>query len=130
MTLKHDGPSYPSPARLRVAAVCRTQLDNSNRPELFEANNGDVPFMVDDKKLQDSIDRSEIINLVSKSIITRDSGLWEKLAECLPRRRRIHIILVAGKALGLYQGRKQEARSRASGGRRTKAYDQQSLDRS
>jgi len=38
--------------------------------------------MVDEKKLQDSIDRSEIINLVSKSIITRDSGLWEKLAEC------------------------------------------------
>ena len=38
--------------------------------------------MVDEKKLQESVDRSEIINLVSKSIITRDSGLWEKLAEC------------------------------------------------
>lgn len=38
--------------------------------------------MIDEKRLQESIDRSEIINLVSKSILTRDSGLWEKLAEC------------------------------------------------
>ena len=38
--------------------------------------------MVDQKKLQESIDRSEIINVVSKSILTRDSGLWEQLAEC------------------------------------------------
>jgi hypothetical protein len=38
--------------------------------------------MVDQKRLQESIDRSEIINVVSRSIITRDSGWWEKLAEC------------------------------------------------
>jgi SnoaL-like domain len=38
--------------------------------------------MVDEKKIQDAIDRSEIINVVSKSIITRDSGLWDQLAEC------------------------------------------------
>jgi hypothetical protein len=38
--------------------------------------------MVDEKKLQASIDRSEIINVVSKSILTRDAGLWEQLAEC------------------------------------------------
>jgi SnoaL-like protein len=38
--------------------------------------------MIDEKRLQASIDRSEIIHLVSKSIITRDSGLWDKLAEC------------------------------------------------
>jgi SnoaL-like domain len=38
--------------------------------------------MIDEKKIQDAIDRSEIINLVSKSIITRDSGLWDQLAEC------------------------------------------------
>jgi hypothetical protein len=38
--------------------------------------------MVDQKRLQKSIDRSEIINVVSQSIITRDSGWWEKLAEC------------------------------------------------
>jgi SnoaL-like domain len=38
--------------------------------------------MIDERKLQDTIDRSEIINLVSKSIITRDSGLWDQLAEC------------------------------------------------
>jgi hypothetical protein len=38
--------------------------------------------MIDDKKLQEAIDRSEIINVVSKSIIARDSGLWDKLAEC------------------------------------------------
>lgn len=38
--------------------------------------------MVDEKRVQASIDRSEIINLVSKSIITRDSGWWDQLAEC------------------------------------------------
>jgi len=38
--------------------------------------------MIDEKRLRDSIDRSEIINVVSKSILTRDSGLWDKLAEC------------------------------------------------
>lgn len=38
--------------------------------------------MVDERKLQESIDRSEIINVVSKSIITRDSGMWKDLAEC------------------------------------------------
>ena len=38
--------------------------------------------MIDEKKLQESIDRNEIINLISKSILTRDSGLWEQLAEC------------------------------------------------
>jgi hypothetical protein len=38
--------------------------------------------MIDEKRLQDSIDRSEIIQVVSKSIVTRDSGWWEKLAEC------------------------------------------------
>jgi hypothetical protein len=38
--------------------------------------------MVDEKKLQESIDRSEIINVISKSIVTRDSGQWEQLAEC------------------------------------------------
>lgn len=38
--------------------------------------------MADQKKLQESIDRSEIINVVFKSIITRDSVLWDQLAEC------------------------------------------------
>jgi hypothetical protein len=38
--------------------------------------------MIDEKKIQDAIDRSEIINLVSKSIISRDSGLWDQLAQC------------------------------------------------
>jgi hypothetical protein len=38
--------------------------------------------MIDESKLQETIDRSEIINLVSKSVITRDSGLWDQLAEC------------------------------------------------
>lgn len=38
--------------------------------------------MIEDNRLQDSIDRSEIINLISKSIITRDSGRWEELAQC------------------------------------------------
>ena len=38
--------------------------------------------MIDEKKLQLSIDRTEIINLVSKSIIARDSGLWGQLADC------------------------------------------------
>jgi SnoaL-like domain len=38
--------------------------------------------MIDEKKLQAAIDRSEIINLVSKSIIARDSGLWDQLAAC------------------------------------------------
>jgi hypothetical protein len=39
-------------------------------------------MMIDEKKLQESVDRSEIVNLISKSIITRDSGLWDQLAEC------------------------------------------------
>jgi hypothetical protein len=38
--------------------------------------------MIDEKRIQASIDRTEIINVVSKSIITRDSGLWDQLAEC------------------------------------------------
>ena len=38
--------------------------------------------MIDEKRLQESIDRNEIINLISKSILTRDSGLWDQLAEC------------------------------------------------
>jgi hypothetical protein len=38
--------------------------------------------MIDEKRLQESIDRDEIINLISKSIVTRDSGLWDQLAEC------------------------------------------------
>lgn len=38
--------------------------------------------MIDEKKLQESIDRSEILNLISKSILARDSGFWDKLAEC------------------------------------------------
>ena len=38
--------------------------------------------MIDEKKLQESIDRSEIINVISKSILTRDSGRWQELAEC------------------------------------------------
>jgi len=38
--------------------------------------------MIDEQRLRDSVDRSEIINVISKSIITRDSGLWEQLAEC------------------------------------------------
>lgn len=38
--------------------------------------------MIDEKRLQESIDRSEIANLISKSIIARDSGLWDELAAC------------------------------------------------
>ena len=38
--------------------------------------------MIEEKRLRDTIDRSEIINLISKSIITRDSGRWDELAEC------------------------------------------------
>ena len=38
--------------------------------------------MIDEKRLQEAIDRIEITNLISKSIIARDSGLWDKLAEC------------------------------------------------
>ena len=38
--------------------------------------------MIDERKLQETIDRSEIINVVAKSIIARDSGMWTELAEC------------------------------------------------
>jgi hypothetical protein len=37
--------------------------------------------MVDSKRLQESVDRSEIVNLIGKSILTRDSGMWDRLAE-------------------------------------------------
>ncbi len=38
--------------------------------------------MIDEKQLQEAIDRSAITNLISKSIIIRDSGRWDELAEC------------------------------------------------
>lgn len=38
--------------------------------------------MIDESRLQRAIDRSEIINLISKSILTRDSGDWRGLSEC------------------------------------------------
>lgn len=38
--------------------------------------------MIDEKRLQASVDRSEIIDVISKSILTRDSGRWEELASC------------------------------------------------
>jgi hypothetical protein len=38
--------------------------------------------MADEQRLRASIDRSEISNLVAKSIITRDSGMWDQLMEC------------------------------------------------
>lgn len=38
--------------------------------------------MIDERRLQASIDRSEISSLVAKSIITRDSGMWDELMEC------------------------------------------------
>jgi hypothetical protein len=38
--------------------------------------------MVDSKRLRESVDRSEIVNLIGKSILTRDSGMWDRLAEC------------------------------------------------
>jgi hypothetical protein len=39
-------------------------------------------FMFEKQRLQASIDRSEISNLVAKSIITRDSGMWKELMGC------------------------------------------------
>jgi hypothetical protein len=39
-------------------------------------------FMIDEQRLQATIDRSEIQDVVSRSIVSRDSGLWEKLAAC------------------------------------------------
>jgi hypothetical protein len=38
--------------------------------------------LIDAKRLRDAVDRTEIVNLIGKSIIARDSGLWESLAEC------------------------------------------------
>lgn len=38
--------------------------------------------MIDERRLLESIDRSEIINVISKSILTRDSGRWDELASC------------------------------------------------
>ncbi len=38
--------------------------------------------MIDEKRLQQCIDRSEIINLACKSTITRDSGMWDELVGC------------------------------------------------
>jgi hypothetical protein len=46
---------------------------------LFHA---DGVSMINEKKLQEAVDRSEIINVISQSIIARDSGLWDQLAEC------------------------------------------------
>jgi hypothetical protein len=41
-----------------------------------------TPFMVDDKKLQQAVDRNEIENLIAISIIARDSGFWADLVDC------------------------------------------------
>lgn len=38
--------------------------------------------MIDEKKLQEAIDRNEIENVIARSIIARDSGRWEDLADC------------------------------------------------
>jgi hypothetical protein len=38
--------------------------------------------MIDEKRLRQSVDRGEIITVVSKSILTRDSGWWDQLVEC------------------------------------------------
>jgi hypothetical protein len=32
--------------------------------------------------MQETIDRSEILNLISKSIVTLASNFWDQLAEC------------------------------------------------
>lgn len=37
--------------------------------------------MIDEKKLHEAIDRSDITGLVAKSILTRDNGLWKEHAE-------------------------------------------------
>jgi hypothetical protein len=54
--------------------------------------------MIDEKKLQESIDRSEIINLISKSILVRDAGFWEKLAECYHSKAEVSSSWYKGKA--------------------------------
>ena len=38
--------------------------------------------MVDEKKLQLTIDRNEIRHVVAKSVLARDSGQWKELGEC------------------------------------------------
>jgi len=38
--------------------------------------------MVDETRLEQAIDRSEIRDVIAKSIIARDSGLWKELVEC------------------------------------------------
>ena len=38
--------------------------------------------MIDERRLQLALDRSEIFDLIAQSIVSRDSGLWDELAEC------------------------------------------------
>ena len=64
--------------------------------------------MIDEKKLQETIDRSEILNLISKSIITRDSGFWEQLAECYHSEAEFTSSWWQGQAGRFRQGREQE----------------------
>lgn len=59
--------------------------------------------MIDEKKLQETIDRGEIINLISKSILTRDSGLWDKLAECYHSKAEFTSSWYKGKAADFFK---------------------------
>lgn len=73
--------------------------------------------MIDERKLQESVDRNEIINVISKSILTRDSGRWEELAECYHSRAEFISSWYDGKASDFFKvaSEKLEAARREGG---------------
>lgn len=73
--------------------------------------------MIDEKKLQESIDRSEIINVISKSILTRDSGWWDELATCYHSRAEFISSWYQGKASDFFKvASKKLEKARQEGG--------------
>ena len=73
--------------------------------------------MVDTKRLQESVDRSEIVNLIGKSVLTRDSGMWEQLAECYHSEAEFTSSWFKGKPSDFFgAARDQMAVSRRAGG--------------
>jgi hypothetical protein len=73
--------------------------------------------MVNEKKLQETIDRSEIENLIAKSILTRDSGQWDELAACYHPDAKLTSSWFTGKPTDLIEtARKTLKAAREAGG--------------
>ena len=73
--------------------------------------------MVDSKRLQEAVDRSEIRDVISKSILARDSGMWDRLSECYHSQAEFTSSWFKGKPSDFFKAaREQMEVSRRAGG--------------